>query len=87
MIVFEDCLIITSLCHRMLYLLEIHVIEAWMPDVMTESPHHGREHINIFNNRTKLGLAQNNIGHLHNVEGMREVVVGHTLHPAGNPAY
>jgi hypothetical protein len=71
----------------MLYLLEIHVIEAWMSSVMTESPHHGREDINIFNNRTKLGLAQNNIGHMYNVEGMREVVVGNTLHQAGNPDY
>ena len=87
MIVFEDCLIVASLSHRMLYLLEIDIIETRMSSIMTEGANHGRKNINIFNNRTKLSLAQNNVSHMHNVERMSEIVIWNTLHPAGNSAY
>jgi len=58
-----------------------------MASIMTERAYHGRKNIDIFNNRAKLSLAQNNVSHMHNVECMSEIVIWNTLHPAGNSAY
>jgi hypothetical protein len=80
MIIFQDCLVITGCCHWMLDFLIIHIIEPGVSSVMSECADHGREHIHVLNNISYLGLTQNQISHVHDVESMSEVVVRYPLH-------
>lgn len=80
MIIFQHCLVITGCCHRVLDFLIIHIIEPGMPGVMTESSYHGRKCIYILEDFSNLGLTQNQISHVNNVESVSEVVVRYPLH-------